>query len=290
MSLESDLFFSSSSPFSPLKPLKVLVLQMTSTDSVCKNVQQIQSQLAKVPFLSSFDLVSLPENSLYFHTSKEQMPRSLTLDDKAFVPLQKYCDKHNFQMHVGSVPLKTQGGVVNATVWLSPQSSPRCVYKKIHLFDVGVKENGGVCFFRESDQFVCGTSASTMTIQGWSMGLSICYDLRFSELYHEYAKMGVLAILVPSAFTEFTGRDHWHCLLRARAIESQCFVIAAAQSGQHPGSRGVKTFGHSLVYGPWGEGLGEIRDEGPGTLSLELDPCLVQKVRQQIPMSQHRRL
>lgn len=270
-----------------MKSLKILILQMTSVNSVEKNLRQIHNQLSQISSLSTFDLISLPENSLYFHISRDKgkFP-GMKLEDSAFKELQKYCEAHNICIHVGSVPLQTDTGVANATIWLSPRKDPQCVYQKIHLFDMEVEGHTPI---RESDQFIQGHSPATIEVKGWKMGLSICYDLRFSELYSEYVKRGVHALLVPSAFTVPTGCAHWHCLLRARAIESQCFVIAAAQSGSHPGSRRV-TFGHSLAYGPWGQDLGEIKKEGPGTLSLELNPTLLVEARQQIPMSQHRRL
>ena len=270
-----------------LPPLRVLILQMTSVDSVEENLKQVHHQLSQLSHLSSFDLISLPENSLYFHISKtKEKFLGMNLEDKTFVELQKYCDECDLCIHLGSVPLKVDKGVANATIWLSPKKIPRCVYQKIHLFDVEVEGHTPI---RESDQFVHGHSPATIEMKGWKIGLSICYDLRFSELYSEYARRGVHALLIPSAFTVPTGRAHWHCLLRARAIESQCFVIAAAQSGSHPGSRRV-TFGHSLAYGPWGQILGEIQKEGPGTLSLKLNPTLLFEARQQIPMYQHRRL
>lgn len=270
-----------------MSPLRVLLLQMTSVDSVAANLKQLKSQLAQVPHLFSLDLISLPENSLYFHLSKNKNSFSgMTLEDPAFAELQEYCEKFHLSIHVGSVPLSVGEGVANATVWLSPQEEPRCVYQKIHLFDVEVEGHPPI---RESDQFVHGCAPSILELKGWRLGLSICYDLRFCELYLEYVRQGAHVLLVPSAFTVPTGRAHWHCLLKARAIEFQCFVVAAAQSGTHPGSQRI-TFGQSGVYGPWGQELGHIREEGPGFLDVTLDPSLLWTARRQIPMSQHRRL
>ena len=266
--------------------LRVLLMQMTSTDSIEANLDQIHYHLETISDLSSFDFISLPENSLYFYLSNRgvRFP-GLHLSDSVFQDLQKYCDEFDLCLHVGSVPLADEGTMVNATVWLAPHRPPECVYRKIHLFDMEVDGHSPL---RESDQFAPGRQPSTVRLRGWEIGLSICYDLRFSELYSQYARRGVDILLVPSAFTFTTGLAHWHCLLRARAIESQCFVIAAAQSGRH--SKNRVTFGHSLVYGPWGEPLGEIKEEGPGILRVDLHPNLLNKARQQIPMSQHRRL
>ena len=266
--------------------LRVLILQMTSVDCVETNLDQIHSQLSHVPRLFAVDLVSLPENSLYFHSSKNNI-NGMTLKDPAFTDLQEYCDKFHLHFHVGSVPLKVDKGVANATVWLSPKTRPQCVYQKIHLFDMDIE---GHVPIRESDQFVHGSAPATVELRGWKIGLSICYDLRFAELYIEYVKRGAHIFLVPSAFTVPTGQAHWHCLLKARAIESQCFVLAPAQSGLHSDSQQVVTFGHSLAYDPWGQKLGEILKDGPDFLDLSLDPLLLSRVRQQIPMSQHRRL
>ena len=267
--------------------LRVLLVQMTSVDSVKTNLEQIHKSLKNVTNLSSFDLISLPENALHFYLSRRKKSFStLTLTDPAFIELQSYCDKFDLCLHVGSVPLKVEKGIANATIWMSPQKKPQCAYQKIHLFDVEIK---GQTPLRESDQFIHGSHPSTVNLKGWKIGLSICYDLRFSELYNYYAKCGVDALLVPSAFTLSTGKAHWHCLLKARAIESQCFVLAAAQSGQHSTSQRV-SFGHSLAYAPWGQNLGEIKEEGPGVLSVEMNPQLLIEARRQIPMSQHRKL
>jgi nitrilase len=129
-----------------------------------------------------------------------------------------------------------------------------------------------------------------MELKGWKIGLSICYDLRFSELFLTYAKQAVDLILVPSAFLVPTGRAHWHVLLRARAIEAQAYVLAAAQGGKHiSGKAQRETFGHTLAVGPWGEVISEL-EEAPGHIIIELRPESITKVREQIPMDGHRRL
>jgi predicted amidohydrolase len=131
-----------------------------------------------------------------------------------------------------------------------------------------------------------------MEVKSWRIGLSICYDVRFSELYSNYAKEGAHLILVPSAFLVPTGAAHWHILLRARAIESQAFVIAAAQAGEHVGVHGEKrtTYGHSLAIDPWGEILADLGEAGPKVEVVTLDPARLERVWRQIPQAQHRRL
>jgi predicted amidohydrolase len=155
------------------------------------------------------------------------------------------------------------------------------------LFDVEV---AGAPPVRESDYFNGGSEARVVEIDGWKFGLSICYDLRFAELYLRYAREKADVILVPSAFLVPTGEAHWHVLLRARAIEAQCFVAAPAQSGEHHSDSQVrKTYGHSLVVDPWGKVLAELK-ESPQIQVVELDRELITKARRQIPMGGHRRL
>ena len=124
-------------------------------------------------------------------------------------------------------------------------------------------------------------------VAGVSVGLSICYDLRFPELYRALTSLGAEVLVVPAAFTLMTGKDHWNVLLRARAIESQCWVIAAAQWGKHP--RGRQTFGKSCIVDPWGEVVAQA-SEGEGVVTARLDPAYLERVRQNLPALQHRRL
>jgi len=164
------------------------------------------------------------------------------------------------------------------------------VYRKIHLFDVDVVGQKPV---RESDVFARGTETSVFEIKGWKFGSSICYDVRFPELYLRYAREEVDAILVPAAFLTTTGRAHWEILLRARAIESQAYVLAAAQGGTHQGIKGGtrETHGHSMIVDPWGLIVEEIQDSSEvrvARATLKVDR--IEAVRRQIPMKNHRTL
>jgi predicted amidohydrolase len=151
------------------------------------------------------------------------------------------------------------------------------------LFDIQLAGQEAI---RESDEFNHGDGPSILDIKGWKWGLSICYDLRFSELYSKYAHQAVDIISVPAAFLVPTGEAHWHTLLRARAIESQAFVVASAQSGSHKGIR--ETYGHSLIVNPWGAILLDMTTVGVSV--MELKKSDIKRVREQIPMSSHRRL
>lgn len=261
--------------------LRVGLLQMTSTDEVADNVQKVVAALS----MTSADLLCTPENSLYFRLQKAVFA-GLSLEGPEFIELQSAVDRKGTSLLLGSVALKEPAGVSNASVLLSPSASPEVLYRKIHLFDVDVE---GAPPVRESEQFTYGPRPTIWEFKGWRFGLSICYDLRFPELYLEYARAGVDAILVPAAFLVPTGQAHWHTLLRARAIEAQAYVLAPAQAGQHQGSDGASraTYGHSLAVDPWGRVLVDM-ELNQSTAVVELDRNCLKKVRTQIPMKQHR--
>jgi predicted amidohydrolase len=164
------------------------------------------------------------------------------------------------------------------------QGSLRAVYRKVHLFDVNIPHGAQ---FRESATVAPGRDVVTHDLPWGRLGLSVCYDLRFPELYRQLATAGARLVAVPSAFTQHTGKDHWHVLLRARAIENQAFVLAPAQFGRHNDKR--TTYGHSLIVDPWGTMLCEVGDrEGVATAELDLD--FLERVRREMPCLEHRRL
>ncbi len=268
--------------------LLVGVAQLSSTDNVDDNIENI---LRALKALSGCRLICLPENSLYLRLSKEpdDGPRPFDLNEDFWAAFRQFAAQNKAHLLIGSVPLKGHGKPTNSTIWVSPSGEIVNAYDKLHLFDVDVK---GAPPVRESDFFMAGKSPRIIEIDGWKIGLSICYDLRFADLYNYYAEHEVDLLLVPSAFLVPTGEAHWHTLLRARAIESQAFVVAAAQSGGHQNLRGQSrdTFGHSLVIDPWGEVLVDIEKRGPAEVAVELDQDRLETVRAQIPQFSHRRL
>lgn len=157
-------------------------------------------------------------------------------------------------------------------------------YRKIHLFDVELADGAR---YRESASTTAGETPVVAEVASVTLGLSVCYDLRFPELYRALSAHGADAIVVPAAFTLTTGKDHWHVLLRARAIESQAYVIAAAQWGKHP--RGRVTFGKSCIIDPWGEIVAQC-SEGEGVATAPLDPAYLARVRASLPALAHRKL
>jgi predicted amidohydrolase len=171
----------------------------------------------------------------------------------------------------------------NACVVFAPDGSLSARYRKIHLFDVELAERG----YRESAACSPGSEPVTLSAGGLGVGLSICYDLRFPELYRSLSAAGAEVLAVPAAFTVTTGKDHWHVLLRARAIEAQAYVVAAAQWGKHPGGR--LTYGKSCIVDPWGEIIAHA-SEGEGVITAVVDRSYLARVRSTLPSLRHRRL
>ena len=259
--------------------------QMQSTDDPDANKNQVREFLRK---LEKVDLVSFPENSLFFRIRAGEKFLGFSKDDPFFVELSDWAKKNQACIHLGSVALKSENAkLLNATVWIDHAGQISFPYSKIHLFDVDVEGEKPV---RESDTFAAGTDPAIVQLKDWKIGLSICYDLRFSELYLNYAKAQVDLILIPSAFLVTTGAAHWHSLIRARAIEAQAYIVAAAQGGEHLSKSGDKrhTYGHSLMVGPWGEILAEGSDRN--TIIQTFSKEKISQVRKQIPMQSHRRL
>jgi deaminated glutathione amidase len=189
-------------------------------------------------------------------------------------------------VHLGSVPVVRDTGtgrLANRTIVIDDKGRVWARYDKMHLFDVALASGEA---WRESAVYDAGEGPVIVQTPLGALGLTICYDMRFPDQFSALAKAGVDAIAVPAAFTVPTGEAHWHTLLRARAIEAQAFVIAAAQSGRHEDGRA--TFGHSLVVDPWGEVLLDM-GEGEGLGYAELDMALIAEVRSQIPVHANRR-
>ena len=185
---------------------------------------------------------------------------------------------------VGSLTVETpSGGLANRSYLIGADGEIVARYDKIHMFDVDLADGES---HRESDIYDAGDRTVLAATPWGTLGLTVCYDVRFPELYRDLAKAGARFLTVPSAFTHHTGSAHWHVLLRARAIETGCFVFAPAQCGRHAGGR--RTFGHSLVVSPWGEVLADGGTE-PGLSFAEIDPALVDAARRQVPSLRHDR-
>ncbi|MDH4068823.1 MAG: carbon-nitrogen hydrolase family protein [Ignavibacteria bacterium] len=226
-------------------------------------------------------LVALPENFSYI--GDHPVAKLANAEDPENSPsldlIRSTAVKKNISIVGGSIPLRTAdpAKVTNTTFVIDQSGIPIARYDKIHLFDANL---GGAKSFRESEYVRPGALPVCVNIRGWEMGLSICYDLRFPEHYRILAAEGATVFLVPSAFTVETGRAHWEILLRARAIENLCYVVAPAQWGRHTAAR--ESYGRTTVVSPWGEIIAELHD-GEGIVLCELDQSLLSGARAKLP-------
>jgi len=205
-------------------------------------------------------------------------------DDPSLAALRELARRHAIHLHVGSLAIKASPEkAANRSFLIAPDGEIAARYDKIHMFDVDL-DNGES--YRESQNYAPGDAAVVADLPWGRLGLSICYDLRFPALYRALADAGASFLAIPSAFTRPTGEAHWQVLIRARAIENGCFVLAAAQGGRHASGR--ETYGHSLVVDPWGRVLAEGGTE-PGVIMAEIDPAAVTAARAKVPSLQHGR-
>ena len=200
---------------------------------------------------------------------------------------QEQAAKHRVFIHAGSIMERIEGDgrIYNTTVVFNRAGEEIARYRKIHLFDVTTPDGA---FYKESAKVKAGDAVVVYDCEGVTVGCAICYDLRFPYLFQALAEKGAQVIALPSAFTLLTGKDHWEVLLRARAIETECYVCAAAQTGSFVAEDGRRqTYGHSLVADPWGLVVAKASD-GVGVVSTRLDLAQVERVRRLIPVAQHR--
>lgn len=228
--------------------------------------------------------VALPENVDFMGPEEEKVAGAEPLDGPTFRRLADKARERRIWLLAGTLAERAGAGRIrNTSVLYGPDGDRIAVYRKIHLFDVDLP--GGVAY-RESAVVEPGSEPVVAALPWGRLGMSVCYDLRFPELYRHLAAAGAEVLAVPSAFTLHTGKDHWEVLLRARAIENTCYVVAPAQVGRH-GKR--ETWGHSMIVDPWGLVVARCSD-GPGYCMAELSAPLLAKVRAQIPCLAHRRL
>jgi deaminated glutathione amidase len=223
------------------------------------------------------NMMQLNRAALFEHLKSEE-------DDPSLKAYRALAAELNIHLHIGSLALRySEDKAVNRSFLIGPEGNILASYDKIHMFDIDLP--GGESY-RESSNYQPGETAVISDLPWGRIGLTICYDVRFPALYRALAESGASFITVPSAFTRKTGEAHWHTLLRARAIETGCFIFAAAQCGLHENKR--ETFGHSLIIAPWGEVLAEGGVE-PGVFLAEIDPSRVETARKAIPSLQHGR-
>ena len=266
--------------------LNIVICQLTSTDSVSHNNTQIQKLISEIKNPSDVDIISLPENCFFMRMKEGQEVQYITLEDPLFDFYKDFAQKNNLMIHFGATPLQVAGQKFNATIVVMPDGSIETPYQKIHLFDIQLENRPPV---RESDVFNKGSKPKMISYLGWNLAFTVCYDLRFSELFLYYQLKGADLVFIPSAFLVETGKMHWEILNRARAIEGQYYVVSAAQGGSHSETR--KTYGNSLAVDPWGSIIAQQKDDSkPSIMQVTISKDVIHKMRQQIPMRNHRRI
>ncbi len=228
---------------------------------------------------------AFPENFLFRGSFREFSKIARIAERKIIPEFCRLAQKLSMELLLGSVilPSKVPGKFRNVSIHIASSGKILSQYQKMHLFDIGLP---GVRV-RESDHFLRGKKAVSTKACGVLAGLSICYDLRFPELYRKISQKGCRLLFVPSNFTKKTGEAHWHSLLRARAIENQAFVLAPGQCGVHPES-GIRSYGHSMILDPWGKVLAEADGSSSGLISADLDLHEQEALRRNFPVLSHR--
>ena len=266
-------------------PFTAACVQITAAREYAPNIARL-TELIREAAAAGADLISLPENCAMIEPDQEKALAKAEPEARhpALPALQDLAKDTGTWIHVGSLNIRAADGrIANRAFLLDDVGRITARYDKLHLFDVTLG-NGEA--YRESDTVAPGANAMLAATPWGPLGLTICYDLRFPQLYRDLARAGAGVLAVPSAFTRTTGKAHWHVLLRARAIETGAYVIAAAQCGTH--AEGRRTYGHSLIVDPWGEILADGGEE-EGVITAVIDPAEVAKARSRLPSLTHDR-
>jgi predicted amidohydrolase len=264
---------------------RVGLVQMRSARAVQVNIDAAVKLIGEAK-AGGADYVQTPEMTNVMEESRNALFAALSEEDRdsGLATLRELARQLKIWLHIGSFAVKvSHDKATNRAFLIDPQGEIVARYDKIHMFDVDL---AGEESYRESNNFRAGDLAVVADLPWGRLGLTICYDLRFPALYRALATAGASFLAVPAAFTRQTGEAHWHVLLRARAIENGCYILAAAQGGTHENKR--QTYGHSLIIDPWGKVIGEGGTE-PGVIFADVDPALVAAVRGRLPSLQHGR-
>lgn len=265
--------------------MKVALAQLTSGVDPVRNAATLVDAVAEAAG-GGAKMLFTPEMSGLIDRDRKRAAASLhpEANDPVLAAVRDAAARHAIWVHLGSLAVRTEDGrLANRAFVIDATGTVRAGYDKLHLFDVDLPTGES---WRESAAYVPGETAVVVETPVGALGLSICYDLRFPDLYRALSDAGATMLAIPAAFTRPTGAAHWHVLLRARAIEAAAYVVAAAQTGVHEDGR--TTYGHSLVVDPWGEIVLDMGDEG-GVGFAEIDPARVADVRARIPVLAHRR-
>ncbi len=264
---------------------RAALIQMRSVRSIQPNLEFAEHLISEAA-QNGAQYIQTPENTPLMELSSKHLFANIEPEENntAVLHFIKLAEKLKIWLHVGGIPVKLEERLAaNRSYLINPEGKICATYDKIHMFDVNLPGGESYC---ESKNFRPGEKAVLTNLPWGKMGLSICYDLRFPSLYRTLAKGGAQMLAVPAAFTEQTGKAHWHTLLRSRAIENGCYVLAAAQGGHH--EMGRATFGHSVIISPWGEILAEAGKD-PCWISAVIDVSKTRKIRQKLPSLEHDR-
>ena len=264
---------------------KAALIQMRTGITPAANLDAATRMIAEAKSAGA-DYVQTPEMTNIMDVQRERFFATIQEEDAdaSLAAFRELARKLSIFIHVGSLAIKiAPEKAANRGFLINPKGDITARYDKIHMFDVDLA--GGESY-RESRNYRPGDIAINTNLPWGVLGVTICYDLRFPALYRALAEAGATMLAIPSAFTKQTGEAHWNVLMRARAIENGCFVLAAAQAGKHENGR--ETFGHSIIVDPWGRVLAEGGSE-PGVVMAEIDPALVAEARSRMPSLQHGR-
>ncbi|MEZ5850166.1 MAG: carbon-nitrogen hydrolase family protein [Hyphomicrobiaceae bacterium] len=272
--------------------MKITVVQTNTINDKARNIAQATTLMEQAIGTDRPDVLVLPEvwNWRGGTTADKVANADQIPGGSAYAALQALARTHKVWIHGGSMIERIPGGsqVYNTTCVFDREGREVARYRKIHMFDI-IAPDGTP--YRESDDIARGSEVVTYDLEGFKVGCTICYDMRFAELYIQLAKMGCDIIMVPSSFTLQTGKDHWEVILRTRAIETQCYIVAPGQYGPFVDAKGGtrQSYGHSLIADPWGHVVARCSD-GIGYASANIDRAQIGRVRDLIPMNAHRRL
>jgi deaminated glutathione amidase len=275
---------SSYTTLSVMKSYLAAAVQMNSLPDLQKNLTQAED-LIELAARQGAELVCLPENFSFLGDEDAKMAQAEAIAQGSEKFLKQIAQRYQITLLGGGFPVPTENGKVhNTALLIGPAGEELSRYEKVHLFDVNLPDGNT---YRESSTVLAGLQLPPVypSKDLGHLGLSVCYDVRFPELYRHLAQMGAEVLFIPAAFTAYTGKDHWQVLLQARAIENTCYVIAPAQTGRHNAIR--QSHGHAVIIDPWGVILADAGDK-PGVAIAALEPSRLEQVRRQMPSLQHR--
>ncbi|MBD3880532.1 carbon-nitrogen hydrolase family protein [Phormidium tenue FACHB-886] len=267
-----------------MKSYLAAAVQMNSVPDLSKNLAQAED-LIDLAVRQGAEFVCLPENFSFLGDEAAKLEQAETIAQASAKFLKTMAQKYQITLLGGGFPVPTgTGKVYNTAVLIGSEGEELVRYEKVHLFDVNLPDGNT---YQESQSVLAGLRLPMVhhSKDLGSLGLSVCYDVRFPELYRHLSQMGAEVLIVPAAFTAYTGKDHWQILLQARAIENTCYMIAPAQTGRHNTMR--QSHGHAVIIDPWGIILADA-GEKPGVAIASIEPTRLEQVRRQMPSLQHR--